>query len=479
MKRTILILIFSLCLVISTLSASIDELTTKSSDKPHTSFIKMLKFNQWLMDRGLNYRANCSEKVSGNTLFKKYCFDKDNKPVWKDKKNNLKVKKYKIWNIPWKENPDRDTLIYYLYKYQISHLNKQKGTYQWNKYRIRPSEEPYEFKKSLINYKTVDDQMQSKAVISYLYSEGDTIKVDKLSPQERFGEFLDNKSMFRSRSMGKSMVSYVLGHAICNGYIDGIDSKISDWPLVQNTLYEDQKLIDLLNMAAGDQKIANESSQTTKFVLSDHETKTIKDNMKLFKNKKKGFSKYNYNGLVTNIIFNYILFKSGHSEFKDLLDKTFREKAKIKDGVYFFRLKEPSIYGNASYTFYATRYDYLRIAKAIMNDYQNQTCVGKYLKDIYEHRINKGVTESNLGNNDYYTEPSFNFTFSYGGQFHMDYPGLRNKVVFGLGGHGGQAILIDMDDSRIVVLNAIFYNNRKYNYNVKDLLIHPIEKGIN
>ena len=92
MKRTILIIIFSLCLVISTLGASIDELTTKSSDKPHTSFIKMLKFNQWLMDRGLNYRANCSEKVSGNTLFKKYCLDKDNKPVWKDKKNNLKVK---------------------------------------------------------------------------------------------------------------------------------------------------------------------------------------------------------------------------------------------------------------------------------------------------------------------------------------------------------------------------------------------------
>ena len=51
--------------------------------------------------------------------------------------------------------------------------------------------------------------------------------------------------------------------------------------------------------------------------------------------------------------------------------------------------------------------------------------------------------------------------------------------IAGLSGHGGQAILIDMDDSRIVVLNAIFYNNRKYSYNVKDLLIHPIKKGIN
>ena len=39
--------------------------------------------------------------------------------------------------------------------------------------------------------------------------------------------------------------------------------------------------------------------------------------------------------------------------------------------------------------FYATRYDYLRIAKAIMDDYQNDTCVGKYLKEIYEEEFLK------------------------------------------------------------------------------------------
>ena len=35
------------------------------------------------------------------------------------------------------------------------------------------------------------------------------------------------------------------------------------------------------------------------------------------------------------------------------------------------------------------RYDYLRIAKAIMDDYQNETCVGQYLKEIHERRIQK------------------------------------------------------------------------------------------
>ena len=50
------------------------------------------------------------------------------------------------------------------------------------------------------------------------------------------------------------MVGLLAGHAICAGYIDSIDSKLNDWPLIEKTLYHDQKLIDLLNMNAGDHK---------------------------------------------------------------------------------------------------------------------------------------------------------------------------------------------------------------------------------
>ena len=34
--------------------------------------------------------------------------------------------------------------------------------------------------------------------------------------------------------------------------------KLNDWPLIQNTLYEDAVLIDLLNMKGGDQKWVGE-----------------------------------------------------------------------------------------------------------------------------------------------------------------------------------------------------------------------------
>ena len=54
--------------------------------------------------------------------------------------------------------------------------------------------------------------------------------------------------------------------------------------------------------------------------------------------------------------------------------------------------------GNLHPNLSASRYDWLRIAKAIMDDYQNDTCVGKYLKEIHKRRIPKnygGHTKAN------------------------------------------------------------------------------------
>ena len=75
-----------------------------------------------------------------------------------------------------------------------------------------------------------------------------------MSPKDRFGKFFNNETKLRSMSVGKTMTSYVAGHAICEGYIGSINSKLNDWPLIENTLYYDQEFINLLNMQAGDNK---------------------------------------------------------------------------------------------------------------------------------------------------------------------------------------------------------------------------------
>ena len=371
-------------------------------------------------------------------------------------------------HIPFEKNPNLDTLKFYIMKYNIE------GKPRASSRIIKPSSKPYEFNSELKNFNFLNKEFLSKGIVSYLYFEKDKIIVDEISPKDRLGELVNNKTKLRSNSMGKSIASYILGNAICEGYIESVDSSISDWPLMKDSLYENHKLIDLLNMASGDQEYVHDSFLLNKGKRNRHKTLEI-DNMSakflgfLFQEKKIGKKIYNYNNVNTNLILNYVLFKS-KGNFQEILDKIFKEKAKIKNSVFFFKKRDPDKNGNADPMFYATRYDWLRLAKAIMDDYQNDTCVGKYLKEIYNRKIPKGAKE-------FKDEPGFNKTHSYGGQFHLDYPGIKNKVVFGMGGRAGQAVLIDMEHSRIIVINSIHYNKDRYKYNAKKLLINPIKKG--
>ena len=426
-------------------------------------FLTLFCFTTGHASENLKRLSNAPQSITDSGVFREIDF--------------TKATKYKSFHIPYKANPNLSTLQYYFYRDNFTRTPTEFSTYS-----VFPSNEPYEFKFDLIENKTVKKQMETKPILSYLFFEGDKITIDEMSPKEKFGKFMNNETKLRSQSMGKSLVSYVLGHAICEGYIESIDSKISDWNLVKDTLYENHSLIDILNMASGDQKYVYDSAAIVNGKVSadyrgsetDIDSTDVKTNLLLyFKNKSPLKKKYNYNVMNTNLIFNYVSFKTG-DDFQKILDKTFKEKAKIKYPVYFYKKRATKQQGNADPMFYATRYDYLRIAKAIMDDYQKQNCVGKYLKEIYERRIPKNINHDGMRG-----EPLFNRTKSYGGQFHLDYPGLKDKIVFGMGGYGGKAILIDVEDSRIVILHSQHFNNKGFKYNVKKLLIDPIKKGFN
>src|SRR6056300_1939301 len=292
----------------------------------------------------------------------------------------------------------------------------------WN-YLIEGSENYYQFQSDLIQDKDVIKEIKNNKkthLVSYLLFEDDKIKIDE---HDLPSYIKSNKGLLPSHSMGKSLVSYVTGYAICEGYIDNINVKLDDWSTVKGTLYEGQKLIDILNMRAGDQKIIGERNFNSDNGIQDKTGKRklnvntfpIEEVMKLktLQNSKKSKAVYNYNALATNLLMNYTIFKTG-DDWEKLLHKVFNEHVKIKDNVWFHQTvntissvckTEPKFsnvwYQNncdldpvkdketGRYSFYANRYDYLRIGKRILDDWNNDTCVGKYLKTIYEQRINK------------------------------------------------------------------------------------------
>ena len=81
-------------------------------------------------------------------------------------------------------------------------------------------------------------------------------------------------------SMGKSVTSYLVGHAICEGYIDGVDARVNDWPIIKDSLYHDQKLINFLNMNTGDQKYIDEFEDGTSTIRMHMKTRDIATTMR-------------------------------------------------------------------------------------------------------------------------------------------------------------------------------------------------------
>jgi len=343
-------------------------------------------------------------------------------------------------------------------------------------YTIAGSKNFYNFQSDLRKDQAVTKDIKNTKTTGlrgYLLYEDGKIVIDE---SVELPDFIKrNGNRLPSHSMGKSLVSYVTGHAICEGYIDSVDVKLDDWPTIKNTLYEGQSLIDLLNMTAGDENYTGlrfgkrDNRIKINGVIKNVNTvplyKVMKGATQLHtKRTTSWFSEtpiYNYNALVTNTIMNYVIYKTG-DDWEPLLHKVFTQHVKVKDKVHFLKVKNKARYSTlpktglgtkelGRYSFYATRYDYLRIAKTMMDDWNNDTCAGKYLKAMYKQRIDKQHKNSGWARDNGYRTW---YSKSYGGQFHFDLVGLTNRKILSMVGFAGQNIHIDFDAKRIIVINT-------------------------
>ena len=390
-----------------------------------------------------------------------------------------------ISEIPEDVNPNYETLKFYLYRYLYSNnihafCSSDSTDYHCQDspprlpHLVESSSNPYIFHSDLREDKYIKKQMQVTPLLSYLLYEGGKIVIDEITPKNRFGEMFRNSSKLHSQSVAKSLISYVVGHAICKGYIESVDSRLDDWPVLQNTLYHNQTLIDVLNMAAGAQKYLNGNN---KFSNSNRSatSPTVQDIMENeLKGSKKSTAIYTYNNFNPGLLGSYIIYKIGDDKFQQLLEDVFQKKARIESDVFFLnnelaKKNDISIWPQ----FHATRYDYLRIAKAMLDDWQNDTCVGEYLKTIHDRRIAKGDW-GGAGDN------RVSIPESYGGFFHTGFKGMKNRPVMSMDGYGGQTITIDFERGRIVATQAI-HDNMKFpkpgSFNWKKIVYQTIKNG--
>jgi len=359
-----------------------------------------------------------------------------------------------------------ETLSHY-YSKKLDELRRD------SKYIINPSSSPNEFEFDVINSNFLNQQLKHNEILSYLFYKDGKIIHDGLAPQSRFTFSLNEKTEFVSASVGKSFVSYLVGHAICYGYISSTDEMLSSWPLLKNTLYSEIRLIEALNMRARDQHVVTESDG---FLKSGRwiNPVTIENAVafELENTKPNEVSKFNYNGFATNVIMNFMRYKIGH-DWNSFLDRVFQDKIGISERFVFQKAYGwDEAQGLGWYNAYASKYDYLRIAVSMMEDWQNNTCVGQYLKEVDEKKM--PITTDNwffdLKSKD--ARNKRQIASHYGGQFYFNYTGMKKRNIIGMDGAGGQSILIDLDNSRVVVVNAV-----NDNYDWYELVYQPIKTG--
>lgn len=390
----------------------------------------------------------------------------------------VKVTEYKGWSIPQyvKPDPNLATLRHYFLK-DFSLISDP--VIGW--YKVKPANNAMKFKKALRESSLLNKELETSGLLSYLYFEDGAIIYDGKSPEHRLGDLYRDNTPFLSNSVGKSISSYILGHAICKGYISGLDARLNDWDIIEKTLYYDQILLDIINMNAGDAKVVDDA---TGLVGTDrwyniHSIKSFaKRELAGSKAISNSIRKHHYNGLATNIFLNYIVHKTDY-RFQNLLDEIFREHVKVEHTVYFGKqlyarndngriIQSAPVSakdGVSTYGMFATRYDYLRIAKSMLDDWNNNTCVGQYLKSLATNKIpQKRFIEKNKGNR-------FSAK-SYAGQFHLDYLGLEGRNIFGMNGYGGQTIMIDFDEGRIIAISTVHTD-----YDFEGLVLKPLRNG--
>ena len=280
------------------------------------------------------------------------------------------------------------------------------------------------------NTKKIDENIKKKSLLSVLYFDGQNIVVDKKSDKIQ-----DDTNLY-SFSISKSFVSYMLGNAICNGDIKSLDDKISDYvPETKGTLYENSSFKDLTNMRAGDTNFASRKAGSATFIYVGQiiqKKKTVKEYLAESSNLKTTNKVFNYNNFLTDLVSRAIDLKTPGGLKKAYQD--FANKAGTSSEMFF--LIDDNGWPLLHAWTYATREDFLKLGIQVSKDWNSNTCIGNYLKNIESMK-----------------EKSDNKNAEYAGHFWFNKK-IKSRHAE-MRGHGSQHIHIDLEKNRVLTYHSI------------------------
>ena len=304
---------------------------------------------------------------------------------------------------------------------------------------IPPAKKPKIIKDTSKPNSEIRSIIDQSDLLSVLFYDGNSITVNELSTEK-----LGPQERMYSMSISKSYVGYLLGHAICDEFIKTLDDPIEKYvPETSGTIYEGVSLQNMINMTAGDVEHWERGSNnmTVYAVPILRGKKTIKDML----DESRGVSpdektNFYYSNILPDLVARAVHLKSP-SGIKDYFHKKIANTSENSSEMIY--LKDKNDWGIHFAYLYVTRGDYLKFAKLIAQDWKSNSCIGSYLKKLYENRIPTGKPQNGSHNSQ-----------SYGGFFWMDKPNF-DFPHFVMNGHGGQRVIINFNTGAILSMHAI------------------------
>ncbi len=307
---------------------------------------------------------------------------------------------------------------------------------QFGAIEIKPAEAPRE----LANLqKPLPKGIKSGTMFSFLYYDGEQIVHDWHS------EKVHDQLPILGLSMSKSVTSYLLGKALCSGLIDSLQDPLVKYvPELNGTYYANVRIIESLNMSAGDRKIYSGGSggaggDWTHYIgpIFDDRKAGVLELVGKMKNikppKKKRFKYTNVNTDLLAIVIDRVA-SAGIGEFAS---KVLAQPAGLEHVTQY--KTDPNSAPLAHGSFYATRYDWLRITIKINEDFNSDSCIGDYLRSVVDDPVSVDANKHDCS--------------KYGKFFWLKCKTARKALQ--MKGHGGQRSVFDPKTGRVLVIHSI------------------------
>ncbi len=347
-----------------------------------------------------------------------------------------------------------------LSKKELEVKQKQRFVYYatWNpKIKIPPSTNPRTLNRSSTPIpESLRKLIGGSAIFSLMYFDGENVVYDWKK------EDLTESKPIYGMSMSKSILSYLIGKAYCDGRIDSLTDSIGQYTTAfEGSFYHNVRIIDALNMASGDQKLYPNSktgaSRWKYYVLPIWSDRlTVRQAVANLGNKKPGKKKYNYTNANTDVLASLLVSVSpeGVSEF---ISANLAEPAGFEYESHFLADYDGVPLAHAY--FMAARSDWLRAAIKISEDFHSPACIGKYLKSAAEDTVK--------------TRQEFKYSHTRYGKFFWT-NGILNKKKYphlAMKGHGGHRgyLLTGTPTPKVILIHSV-RNDYKESALIKKIL---------